>query len=62
MDASRERHAPDDPIDPELLGETIHGVTVSDEKVQAWADEAEAGYDVDELRRRVGEKGGDERV
>lgn len=25
---------------------------VSDEKIQEWADEAEAGYDVDELKRR----------
>ncbi|GAB3061433.1 hypothetical protein GCM10027053_24660 [Intrasporangium mesophilum] len=25
---------------------------VSDEQIQQWADEAEAGYDVDELKRR----------
>lgn len=25
---------------------------VSDEQIQKWADEAEAGYDVEELRRR----------
>jgi Ribbon-helix-helix protein, copG family len=25
---------------------------VSDEQVQGWADEAEAGYDVEELKRR----------
>ncbi|MDQ2756753.1 MAG: ribbon-helix-helix protein, CopG family [Actinomycetota bacterium] len=25
---------------------------VNDEQIQSWADEAEAGYDVDELRRR----------
>lgn len=32
----------------------IHGQEVSDEQVQAWADEAEAGYDVDELQKRWG--------
>ncbi len=32
----------------------IQGREVSDEQVQAWADEAEAGYDVDELRKRWG--------
>ncbi len=32
----------------------IQGREVSDAQVQAWADEAEAGYDVDELRRRWG--------
>lgn len=25
---------------------------VTDEQIQAWADEAEAGYDVEELKRR----------
>jgi hypothetical protein len=25
---------------------------VSEQQIQAWADEAEAGYDVDELKRR----------
>jgi hypothetical protein len=30
----------------------IHGEIVDDEQIQAWADEAEAGYDVAELRRR----------
>ena len=30
----------------------MHGQPVSDEQVQAWADEAEAGYDVPTLRRR----------
>lgn len=30
----------------------IHGKDVSDEQIQAWADEAEAGYDVESLRRR----------
>lgn len=32
----------------------INGREVSDEQVQAWVDEAERGYDVDELRRRWG--------
>lgn len=30
----------------------IRGAKVDDEQLQAWADEAEAGYDVAELRRR----------
>ncbi|MDO5082979.1 CopG family transcriptional regulator [Arachnia propionica] len=32
----------------------IHGREVPDAEVQAWADEAEAGYDVEELQRRWG--------
>lgn len=32
----------------------INGHEVSDDQVQAWADEAEAGYDVDQLKRRWG--------
>ncbi len=32
--------------------ETIGGVPVTQEQIQAWADEAERGYDVEELRRR----------
>lgn len=32
----------------------IQGREISDEQVRAWADEAEAGYDVDELQRRWG--------
>lgn len=32
----------------------IQGREISDEQVQAWADEAESGYDVDELQRRWG--------
>nr|WP_300336936.1 ribbon-helix-helix protein, CopG family [Actinomyces sp.] len=32
----------------------IGGRPVSDAQVQAWADEAEAGYDVEELCRRWG--------
>ncbi len=27
----------------------LHGKTVSDEQIQAWADEAEAGYDLSKL-------------
>ena len=30
--------------------ETIDGVPVTDEMIQAWADEAERGYDVEVLR------------
>lgn len=33
-------------------GETIDGVHVTDEQIQAWADEAEAGIDVDMLKKR----------
>ena len=29
----------------------LHGKTVSDEQIQAWADEAEAGYDLSQLPR-----------
>ncbi|WP_256694872.1 MULTISPECIES: ribbon-helix-helix protein, CopG family [Actinomyces] len=32
----------------------IQGREVSDAQVQAWADEAEAGYDVEELQKRWG--------
>ncbi len=32
--------------------ETINGVAVSEEQIQAWADEAEAGYDVETLKKR----------
>lgn len=32
----------------------IQGREVSDAQVQAWADEAEAGYDVGELQKRWG--------
>jgi hypothetical protein len=31
---------------------------VSDEQIQKWADEAEAGYDVEELKRRGGGRPG----
>lgn len=33
--------------------ETIDGVPVTDEMIQEWADEAERGYDVDVLKKRV---------
>lgn len=32
--------------------ETIKGKPVTDEMIQAWADEAEEGYDVETLRKR----------
>ncbi|MFW5471414.1 ribbon-helix-helix domain-containing protein [Knoellia sp. CPCC 206435] len=32
--------------------ETVNGVPVSDEMIQEWADEAERGYDVSQLRKR----------
>jgi len=32
--------------------ETIDGVAVTEEQINAWADEAEAGYDVEALKRR----------
>lgn len=32
--------------------EKIDGIPVDDELVQEWADEAEAGYDVQRLRKR----------
>ncbi len=32
--------------------ETVNGVPVTDEMIQAWADEAERGYDVEVLRKR----------
>jgi len=32
--------------------EKINGVPVNNEQIQAWADEAERGYDVAALRRR----------
>jgi hypothetical protein len=33
-------------------GETINGKPVTDGMIQEWADEAEAGYDVEKLRKR----------
>ncbi|WP_256840629.1 ribbon-helix-helix domain-containing protein [Ornithinimicrobium faecis] len=32
--------------------EKIEGVPVTDEMLRKWADEAEKGYDVDQLRKR----------
>ncbi len=32
--------------------ETVNGVPVTDEQIAAWADEAEAGYDVEALKKR----------
>lgn len=32
--------------------ETINGVPVTEEQIAAWAAEAEAGYDVEALKRR----------
>ena len=34
------------------MRETIGGVPVTDEQIAAWAEEAEAGYDVAALKRR----------
>jgi len=36
----------------ECMKETINGAPVTEEQIQAWADEAERGYDVETLRRR----------
>ena len=32
--------------------ETINGVPVTEEKIQAWVAEAEAGYDIEALEKR----------
>lgn len=32
--------------------ETVNGVPVTEDVIQAWAGEAEAGYDVESLRKR----------
>lgn len=32
--------------------ETINGMPVTEQQIEAWAAEAEAGYDVDALKRR----------
>ena len=32
--------------------ETINGVPVTEEQIAAWADETEAGYDVEALKKR----------
>lgn len=35
-----------------MTEESINGRPVTDETIQDWADEAEAGYDVEKLRKR----------
>ncbi|WP_314147883.1 ribbon-helix-helix domain-containing protein [uncultured Leifsonia sp.] len=35
-----------------MHGETVNGRQVSDAEIEQWADEAEAGYSVPELRKR----------
>lgn len=35
-----------------MTGEKIDGDPVSDEMIEKWADEAERGYPVDQLRKR----------
>ncbi|WP_342661330.1 hypothetical protein Rruber_05081 (plasmid) [Rhodococcus ruber] len=35
-----------------MSDETINAQPVTDEMIQHWADEAEAGYDVEKLRKR----------
>ncbi len=35
-----------------MTSRTIKGQPVSDDQIQAWADEAEAGYPVEQLRKR----------
>lgn len=32
--------------------ETINGIPVTEEQIAAWADEAEAGYDIEALKKR----------
>lgn len=39
--------------------ETINGVPVSEDMIQAWADEAERGYEVETLRKRGRKPKGD---
>ncbi len=39
-------------FDTQMSEPKMRGQGVSDEQIQAWADEAEAGYDVSPLRRR----------
>ena len=42
-----------------MAGETIGGVPVTEEMIKAWADEAEAGYPVERLRKRGRQPVGD---
>lgn len=39
---------------PKIHGTTADGTPITDEMVERMADEAERGYDVDEIRRRRG--------
>lgn len=32
----------------------IHGKAISDEQIDAWVEEAEAGYDIDWVKSRIG--------
>jgi len=34
------------------VGETINGEPVTEEQITAWVEEAEAGYDVERLKKR----------
>lgn len=36
----------------DVRSETINGVPVTDKQIGAWSEEAEAGYNVDVLKRR----------
>lgn len=42
-----------------MADKRVHGRTVDDAQIQAWADEAEAGYEVAALRRRGRPSAGD---
>lgn len=42
-----------------MTGETIDGVPVTEEMIEAWAAEAEAGYPVERLRKRGRQPVGD---
>lgn len=39
--------------------EKIKGVEVTEDQIEAWADEAERGYDVEQLRKRGRKPAGD---
>ena len=45
--------------DSRMAGETIDGVPVTEEMIEAWADEAEVGYPVERLRKRGRQPVGD---
>jgi hypothetical protein len=42
-----------------VVGETIRGKSVTEEQIQAWADEAETGFPVQQLRKRGRRPAGD---